>query len=105
MGDVRALWWTLRVGAGLCFVGHGAFGIITKEAWVPFFGLVGFGRDAAFALMPAVGMVDILVGCLLVVSPRPAVLLYMTGWAIWTAALRPLTGASPFEFLERAGNY
>ncbi|MDQ3949351.1 MAG: histidine phosphatase family protein [Gemmatimonadota bacterium] len=105
MRDDRALWWTLRLGAALCFIGHGAFGIITKETWVPFFGLVGLGRDEALALMPVVGVVDILAGCLLLVSPRPAVLLYMTGWALWTAALRPLTGDSVFEMLERAGNY
>jgi hypothetical protein len=105
MGDVRALWWMLRIGAALCFIGHGAFGILTKEAWVPFFGVVGLGRDAAFALMPVVGMVDMLVGGLLLVSPRPIVLLYMIGWAMWTAALRPLTGDSPLETFERAGNY
>jgi phosphohistidine phosphatase SixA len=105
MGDVRALWWTLRVGAAFCFIGHGAFGIITKEAWVPFFGVVGIGREAAFGLMPVVGMVDILAGFLLLVSPRPAVLVYMTAWALWTASLRPLTGDSVFEMLERAGNY
>jgi phosphohistidine phosphatase SixA len=103
--DGRALWWTLRVGAALCFIGHGAFGILTKEAWVPFFGFVGLGRDAAFALMPLVGVLDITAGCLLLISPRRAVLLYMTGWALWTAALRPLTGDSVLEMLERAGNY
>jgi phosphohistidine phosphatase SixA len=105
MQNDRALWWTLRVGAALCFIGHGAFGIITKEAWVPFFGLVGIGREAAFTLMPLVGTVDILAGCLLLVRPVPVVLLYMTTWALWTAALRPLTGDSVFEMLERAGNY
>jgi hypothetical protein len=104
-GNARALWWTLRLGAALCFIGHGVFGLMTKEAWVPFFGLVGLGRDGAFALMPVIGAVDILVGCLVLVAPRPAVLLYMTAWAIWTAALRPLTGDSVFEMLERAGNY
>jgi hypothetical protein len=105
MRNERALWWTLRVGAALCFIGHGAFGIITKEAWVPFFGLVGIGRDAAFALMPVVGTIDILVGFLLLARPYPAVLLYTTVWALWTASLRPLTGDSVFEMLERAGNY
>jgi hypothetical protein len=29
----------------------------------------------------------------------------MTGWALWTALLRPLAGESVFETLERAGNY
>ncbi|MGQ0714541.1 MAG: hypothetical protein ACT4PJ_12540 [Gemmatimonadaceae bacterium] len=105
MASTRALWWTLRVGAALCFIGHGAFGIITKEAWLPFFGFLGIGRTAAFALMPVIGAVDILVGLSVLISPRPAALLYMVAWALWTAALRPLTGDSPFELLERAGNY
>jgi hypothetical protein len=105
MRNDRALWWTLRVGAALCFIGHGAFGVITKQAWVPFFGIVGIEPDAAFMLMPLIGAVDILAGCLLLVRPVPAVLLYMATWALWTAALRPLTGDSVFEMLERAGNY
>lgn len=105
MASARALWWTLRVGAALCFIGHGAFGIITKEAWLPFFALVGIGRDAAFTLMPAIGTIDIAIGISVLFAPRPAALLYMSVWSLWTAALRPLTGDPVFEMLERAGNY
>ena len=97
--------WILRIGAAACFVGHGAFGIITKEAWVPFFGFVGIPRDSAFAFMPVVGTVDIAAGLLVLAAPRPIVLAYMTVWGLWTALLRPLTGDSIFETLERAGNY
>jgi phosphohistidine phosphatase SixA len=105
MGVTRPLWWTLRIGAAFCFIGHGAFGIMTKEAWLPFFGLVEIGREAALALMPAIGTVDIAIGLTVLIRPRPAALLYMGVWALWTAALRPLTGDSVFEMLERAGNY
>jgi phosphohistidine phosphatase SixA len=105
MGVTRALWWTLRLGAAFCFIGHGAFGIITKEAWLPFFRLVGIGPETAFALMPVIGVVDIAVGLSVLVTPRPAALLYMVAWAFWTAALRPLTGDSVFELLDRAANY
>jgi phosphohistidine phosphatase SixA len=105
MPYARPLWWTLRIAAALCFIGHGAFGILTKEAWLPFFGLVGIGREAAFTLMPFIGIVDIVVGLSVLISPRPAALLYMVVWAVWTAALRPLSGDSVFEMLERAGNY
>ena len=101
----RRLHWCLRLGAAACFVGHGAFGIITKAAWVPYFGLVGIPADVAYVLMPVVGTIDILMGLAVLVSPRPAVLLYMAVWALWTALLRPLTGESAFETLERAGNY
>ena len=100
-----ALWWTLRIGAAACFIGHGAFGIIGKDAWLPFFALVGIGPEWAWRLMPAVGAIDIAAGLLVLASPRRAVFLYMAVWATWTAALRPLTGDSVFELLERAGNF
>jgi hypothetical protein len=97
--------WILRIGAFACYVGHGAFGIITKEAWVPYFGVVGIPEAAAWRLMPIVGTVDILMGILVLVRPMPVILLYMTVWSVWTALLRPLTGEGWWEFLERAGNY
>lgn len=102
---IAALWWVLRVGGFLCFVGHGAFGIITKEGWLPFFALAGIGRDAAFRLMPIVGTVDVVVGLLVLLQPRAILIAYMVLWAVWTAALRPLTGQPVWEMFERAGNY
>ncbi len=97
--------WLFRIGVGMCFIGHGVFGVITKEAWLPYFGLVGIGSEAAFTLMPLIGVMDIMLGVVTLVSPRRVVLLYITGWAVWTAALRPLTGESVWELVERAGNY
>lgn len=102
----RCLAWNLlRIGAAMCFIGHGAFGIMTKEAWVPYFGFVGIPPDLAYALMPVVGSVDILVGVLALLRPARVVFAYMAVWALWTAALRPLTGEPVWELLERAGNY
>jgi hypothetical protein len=97
--------WCLRIGAAACFIGHGAFGIVTKEAWVPYFGAVGISRDLAYALMPVVGAFDVFAGILVLLSPRALVLAYMVVWATWTALLRPLAGESVFEAIERAGNY
>lgn len=97
--------WTLRIGAFMCFVGHGAFGIITKRAWLPYFAVADIGPDLAFRLMPLIGTVDIIVGTLMLISPIPAIGAWMTMWAIWTALLRPLAGESPWEAVERAGNY
>jgi len=103
--SVRAVYWCLRVAAAACFIGHGAFGIITKAAWVPYFGVVGIPADWAWKLMPVIGTVDIAAGISVLLSPRPFVLLYMAVWATWTALLRPLSGDSSFEAIERAGNY
>jgi hypothetical protein len=97
--------WCLRIGAAACFIGHGAFGILTKESWVAYFGVVGLSRELAYTLMPIIGTVDIVAGIIVLISPRPIVLWYMAGWALWTATLRPLAGETLFETLERAGNY
>ena len=105
MTAAQAVYWCLRVAAAACFIGHGAFGIITKAAWVPFFGVVGIPEAWAWKLMPVVGTVDIAAGISVLLSPRPIVLLYMAVWATWTALLRPLSGDSSFEAIERAGNY
>ncbi len=100
-----SLEWTLRVGAFLCFVGHGAFGMMTKQAWLPYFAVAHIGPETAYKLMPLVGAVDVTMGCLVLLSPRPAVVYWMTLWAAWTALLRPLAGESGWEAIERAGNY
>src|SRR5690349_6737414 len=77
MTDSKPIYWTLRVAAAACFIGHGAFGIITKAAWIPYFGVVGIPEAWAWKLMPIVGTVDIVAGLSVLFSPRPVVLLYM----------------------------
>jgi hypothetical protein len=103
-GPVGA-YWVLRLGAAMCFIGHGAFGFITKAAWVPYFGVVGIPEPWAYRLMPVVGAVDVMAGMAVLFAPRALPLVYMAVWAVWTALLRPLSGESFFETLERAGNY
>ncbi|MGH7713009.1 MAG: hypothetical protein ACREOG_17085, partial [Gemmatimonadaceae bacterium] len=98
-------YWILRIGAALCFIGHGAFGFITKAAWVPYFGVVGIPEVWAWRLMPLIGAVDVTVGMMVLFAPRRWALGYMTVWALWTALLRPLSGEPFFETIERAGNY
>ena len=105
----KKLHWTLRISAAFCFIGHGAFGIITKAGWLPYFAVAGIPPEWAWGLMPVVGVFDIALGLTVLISPRRAVLAAMTVWAAWTAMLRPLAGvpeeAMWWEFLERAGNY
>jgi len=97
--------WILRIGVAGCFIGHGAFGLITKAAWVPYFAVGGIGESLAWRLMPWVGAMDITVGLLAMLWPSRALLLWAAAWTLWTALLRPLSGEPCWEFLERAGNY
>jgi hypothetical protein len=99
------LYWLLRLGVIGCFIGHGAYGFITKEAWVPYFGMVGIDRTWAYRLMPWVGAMDVSLGLIMAVVPLRIVMLHLIVWGLWTAALRPLSGDSVWEFFERAGNY
>jgi hypothetical protein len=87
------------------FIGHGAFGIIGKAAWVPYFPFFGFSEDWAWRIMPVVGTVDISIGILTLFLPVRAVLLHMSFWGLMTAFLRPATGEGWWEVFERGGNY
>jgi hypothetical protein len=78
---------------------------MTKEAWVPYFGVVGINRAWAYRLMPWIGIMDISLGLIMAVMPLRIVLLHLTVWGLWTAALRPLSGDVVWELFERAGNY
>jgi hypothetical protein len=100
------LYWMLRIACAAEFIGHGAFGIITKADWVPYFGVVGIPPELAWKLMPVIGTVDIALGLLVCfVRPFRIVLLYMTIWGFWTATLRPLAGEPIWEFIERVPNW
>jgi hypothetical protein len=99
------LHWLFRLALCCEFVGHGAFGVMTKAAWVPYFTLFGFPEAWAWTLMPVVGSVDITLGVLALIAPTRAGLLYMAWWGLFTASLRPLAGEEGWEFLERSYNF
>jgi phosphohistidine phosphatase SixA len=97
--------WLLRISFAMCFIGHGAFGLLQKRDWLLFFSSFGIGENAALTLMPVVGTVDIALGIAALFGAPRAVILYGAAWCLFTAALRPLTGLSFGEFFERAGNF
>lgn len=97
--------WILRAGVAGCFIGHGAFGIITKAGWLPYFAVAGIPDSVAWKLMPIIGTMDVLMGVCALVRPCRALLLWAALWATWTALLRPFSGEPIWEAIERAGNY
>lgn len=97
--------YTLRIASAMCFIGHGSFGIITKEVWANYFGVFGVSHATSFQLMPVLGGIDILFGLIILFYPLRAVVLWLVAWGVVTALLRPLSGEPFAEFLERAGNF
>ncbi len=101
----QKIYQTLRIASAMCFIGHGAFGIITKPIWCNYFAVFGIGHDLAYKLMPVAGSIDILFGIILLIYPIRAVALWLVIWGLVTASLRPLSGEPFAELIERAGNY
>lgn len=103
--DVVRIQWLLRIACAGEFIGHGAFGLITKAAWLPYFGVVGIPPSIAYQLMPLIGLVDISMGLLVLVRPVRAALLYMAIWGLATATIRPVSGEPIWEWVERIPNF
>jgi hypothetical protein len=101
----QKIYQVLRIASAMCFIGHGAFGIITKPIWCNYFAVFGVGHDLAYKLMPIVGSIDILFGLILLAYPIRAIAMWLVAWGIITASLRPLSGEPFAEFIERAGNF
>jgi len=101
----KKIYYTLSIASAMCFIGHGAFGIITKAIWCNYFGVFGISHNDAYALMPYVGAVDICCGLLILFYPLRIVFGWLVVWGAFTALLRPLSGEPLAEFIERAGNY
>jgi hypothetical protein len=101
----KKLHYTLRFAVAMCFIGHGAFGIITKPIWCNYFAVFGIGHDLSYRLMPLLGSLDIFAGLVMLVFPMRAIPAWLVFWGIVTACLRPLSGEPFAEFIERAGNF
>lgn len=102
----KTIQWMIRISMAGTYIGHGAFGIIGKEAWLPYFNLFGFTDSQGWALMPIVGTMDIAFGILILVWPMRFLMLHLTAWGVMTGMFRPLTGEGTWqEIFERAGNY
>jgi uncharacterized membrane protein HdeD (DUF308 family) len=105
LNNKQKIHYTLRITAAMCFIGHGAFGIITKAIWCNYFALFGIDKAHAYQFMPVLGTLDILLGILMLFKPVRAVAVWLIIWGIVTAACRPLSGEPFAEFIERAGNF
>ncbi len=57
--DAGLYCWTSDSPVGSSSSATGAFGMITKPAWLPYFGVARIPESLAYVLMPTVGTVDV----------------------------------------------
>jgi uncharacterized membrane protein YphA (DoxX/SURF4 family) len=101
----KYIYYTLRIATSMCFIGHGAFGIISKPLWCNYFAVFGISHQLAYKLMPILGSFDILIGIFFLIIPLRIIPWWLVIWGVITALLRPLSGEPFPEFIERAGNF
>jgi uncharacterized membrane protein HdeD (DUF308 family) len=76
----QKLHYVLRLAVAMCFIGHGAFGIITKPIWANYFAAFGIGHDMAYQLMPILGAFDILLGLIILIYPLRGIAAWLVVW-------------------------
>lgn len=102
---LRIVEWILRIGASFTFLGHGIFAFGGKPQWISYLMAVGFSRDMAIEIMPFIGALDLVIAFFLLVKPLNFIILWAIFWTLLTALMRPISGESPWEFVERGANW
>ncbi len=102
----QKIYYYARVAMAMCFIGHGAFGIITKQVWCNYFGVFGIGEATGLWFNACCRNYRYFNGrshsCFILHGLLPY------GWYsgdYLPPSLRPLSGEPFAEFIERAGNY
>lgn len=107
MAHQKMIEWALRIGLFGSFVGHGVFALQGKATWAGW--IASFtGWDVALSIQALflVGILDIIVGFIILVRPIRIVLLWASLWTLWTAFMRvmPFIGDPVWETVERLAN-
>lgn len=95
----------LRIGVFGTFLGHGILAFQVKESWIKYLNTVGFSDDQALMIMPVIGIIDILVSIVILLKPIKPIVIYAFIWTFLTALMRPISGESMLEFIERSANW
>lgn len=95
----------LRVGLALTFLGHGIFALNGRMSWLPYLMTVGLEQNTAATVLPIIGILDLIVATLLIVRPHKYLFLWCFIWTFAVSIIRPLSGESWLEFVERGAFY
>ncbi len=97
--------WVLRIGVFGAFLGHGIFALGVKQGWIPLITSFGLSEATAIAILPLIGIMDIVVAFLVLIQPIRIVLIWATLWALATAVARPIAGDPIWDLVERTANW
>ena len=105
--NTKTIEWVLRIAVAGEFIGHGMFAVQAKSSWFGYFEPFGLTDPGTItSMLMVVGIVDLLLGVLVLIKPiRPAIL-WMAVWGLFTALIRWPIGPEPiWDFVERWTNW
>lgn len=97
----------LRTGLFGTFVGHGVFALQGKAKWVSWIAdFTGWNAALSAEVLFVIGVLDIVVGFIILIKPLRIVLLWAILWTSWTAIMRalPFIGDPIWDLVERVIN-
>ncbi|MCL9804896.1 hypothetical protein NAT51_05155 [Flavobacterium amniphilum] len=94
-----------KIGVFGTFLGHGIVAIGVNPKWIPLLTCYGFSEEQAVAIMPLIGIADIIVALTILLYPIRAVVVWAVLWALMAALSRPISGERFVEFVERSANW
>ncbi|MFA5934094.1 MAG: hypothetical protein WC795_02640 [Candidatus Paceibacterota bacterium] len=106
MENDKKMEWLLRIGVAGEFIGHGFLAIGGKADWVGWISkMINVDATIATTLLMVIGIADVIMALIILFKPIKPLLLWMAFWGFWTALVRPIIGASWFDFIERSANW
>lgn len=107
MKNILKIEWLLRVALAGTFIGHGAFALGGKEKWLTWImDFTGWDLALAAQALLLIGILDIIVGLIILVKPIRIVIIWAIIWTGWTAIMRimPFIGDPIWELMEKIIN-
>ena len=104
-GNLKRIEYLLRLAVFLTFFGHGLVAIRCNLHWVSYLEFVGFSLEVSKTLLIGIGVLDVLVALIVLFKPNKYIILWAAFWAFSAAFIRPISGESIWDFIERGANW
>lgn len=91
----------LRIGAGLCFIGHGAVALGAATKFVALLATFGLDHSQSLVLLKVIGLLDIALGLLILFKPSKNILRWAMVWTGLTLLAWAFHGDSLMDLFRR----
>lgn len=91
----------LRIGAGICFIGHGMLAIGAKAGFVKLLSTFGIEGVTALTTLTFIGLLDVTIGLFILLKPNKLVLRWAMLWTGLTILAWGIHGDSLMDLFRR----